>query len=199
MKFFLTAALICTLSFPGFSINPTDAETESEENIQLMITDDDEVFLLSEATPSDEKRERNRSRSRSTSKSTSTSSSNSMTTTSTSTTTSGTNKGVNEISQLAIFPLFNKYKRHPNVKLTEIDGNQIYRGLTISDSPQVMAEIRKAIESDSKKAFNIVKSYDESNDNIVLNIKVKGRVCNIGLTTDIEGENGSVFLQYQNF
>ncbi len=130
------------------------------------------------------------------SSSTSTSTSNGKTSRSISTTKSYT-KGVKSLSDLAVYPLFEKYKRSKNVKMTEIDGRNLYLSLTVADNPTIMADIRRKVEIDSKKAYSSVKNYNENGDNISLNLKVDGSNCVIGFQINAEGNSGSIYLSYR--
>lgn len=100
---------------------------------------------------------------------------------------------------LAVFYLFDKYKRTPGVRVREIEGkDNCYRSLDVEDNAKLLEEIVKAVEKDALNSYNRVHSYDDNGENIVLNIWIGGYTCNIGLKYDKSGKTGSVFVQTSN-
>lgn len=100
---------------------------------------------------------------------------------------------------LAVFYLFDKYKRTPGVRVREIEGkDNCYRSLDVEDNAKLLEEIVKAVEKDALNSYNRVHSYDDNGENIVLNIWIGGYTCNIGLKYDKAGKTGSVFVQTSN-
>lgn len=100
---------------------------------------------------------------------------------------------------LAIFYLFDKYKRTPGVRVREIEGkDNYYRSLDVEDNAKLLEEIIQAVEKDALNSYNRVHSYDDNGENIVLNIWIGGYTCNIGLKYDKAGKTGSVFVQTSN-
>lgn len=100
---------------------------------------------------------------------------------------------------LAVFYLFDKYKRTPGVRVREIEGkDNCYRSLEVEDNAKLLEEIVKAVEKDALNSYNRVHSYDDNGENIVLNIWIGGYTCNIGLKYDKAGKTGSVFVQTSN-
>lgn len=100
---------------------------------------------------------------------------------------------------LAVFYLFDKYKRTPGVRVREIEGkDNCYRSLDVEDNAKLLEEIIQAVEKDALNSYNRVHSYDDNGENIVLNIWIGGYTCNIGLKYDKAGKTGSVFVQTSN-
>lgn len=100
---------------------------------------------------------------------------------------------------LAVFYLFDKYKRTPGVRVREIEGkDNYYRSLDVENNAKLLEEIIKAVEKDALNSYNRVHSYDDNGENIVLNIWIGGYTCNIGLKYDKAGKTGSVFVQTSN-
>lgn len=100
---------------------------------------------------------------------------------------------------LAVFYLFDKYKRTPGVRVREIEGkDNYYRSLDVEDNAKILEEIIQAVEKDAPNSYNRVHSYDDNGENIVLNIWIGGYTCNIGLKYEKDGKTGSVFVQTSN-
>ena len=100
---------------------------------------------------------------------------------------------------LAVFYLFDKYKRTPGVRVREIEGkDNYYRSLDVEDNAKLLEEIIQSVEKDALNSYNRVHSYDDNGENIVLNIWIGGYTCNIGLKYDKAGKTGSVFVQTSN-
>ncbi len=75
------------------------------------------------------------------------------------------------IKDLAIYPAFDKYKRHKNANLSVIEKpNKIFMTLNVNDSPEIIKEITKLVEEDKKKSSNVIVNYSENKDSFMINL-----------------------------
>lgn len=70
-----------------------------------------------------------------------------------------------------------------------------FRSVKADNDKELLEEVKKAIEQDKKKAFNLVESFNGSKNNVILNIQNNEYTINVGFNWT---EDGSVNLFIQS-
>lgn len=97
---------------------------------------------------------------------------------------------------LACESLFSdKYKRHKNTERSiNSSTGSYFRQLKVTDNPKIVAEIEKAVEQDTKLAFNTVQRFNVNEETIILNIQNSEYIINIGFNK-YSDSNAKIFVE----
>ena len=101
-----------------------------------------------------------------------------------------------KLTELAVYPLFEKYKRNKNSSLTvmERSDGRIFMTLDVS-SPEIVNEIENLLEKDMKKAANITRTYSENDDDVLMIINhISNGTLTIHFSTNQQKNRGNLWI-----
>ena len=196
-KIYLLVVLL--LSFSGtvsaYETNKTVIVTNNESGEYVTI-EDGEVMTYSYAyADSDSGQDKSKKRKgKSVSTSTSTSTSNGKSVTSVATSRSGDQQSAKSVEHLHVYPLFgDKYKRHPDCVLTVIENQYSkFRELKVNNNPGLVRDIRSLVEQDAALSPNVVRTYNQDSDQIIMN----GEYGSVGYTEYLDNASCSIFISW---
>ncbi len=98
------------------------------------------------------------------------------------------------VESLAVYKLFGEqYKRTKGCQLTIINSNNQYRQLKVNGRPDIVKEVIRLFESDKDKGYNVVETYSENKENIIINTN-GGATIGLNVYSD---DRCDIFLSWQ--
>lgn len=101
-----------------------------------------------------------------------------------------------KLTELAVYPVFEKYKRNKNSSLTVMENAD--RGIFMTldlYSPELVNEIESLLEKDMKKAANITRTYSETEDDILVSINhIYNGTLTIHFSTNLKKNRGNLWI-----
>ncbi|MBJ2167859.1 MAG: hypothetical protein JFR24_08350 [Muribaculaceae bacterium] len=89
-----------------------------------------------------------------------------------------------------------EYRILKNVDITIVnDNNNHYHSISVKGDRALVKKIRKAVETDRKKAYNSVENYRNGQCSLVLNILLGNKLWNIGFEEKGGGHSCTMYLQ----
>ncbi len=104
---------------------------------------------------------------------------------------------VESMKDLAIYPLFEKYKRNKKTRLSVIDQSRsTFMTLDVYGDPEIMKEVSNLVdEVMEKNANSIIKNYDETSDEFVVSVPFTNKSgCTIIYRVNLDGKHCSLSI-----